>query len=135
MSTCNWDYDLSSFGRDPLWGSLQRFNNRFAVLFVLPQILQKASFLRLFGKTNNPAVGGVIKALRREGDSNPRYSYPYGSLANCWFKPLTHLSHCPPKLKRRRIRSYFTVVKKRDKSRKTTIKHKIIQPLFQTLYQ
>jgi hypothetical protein len=30
--------------------------------------------------------------LRREGDSNPRYSYPYGSLANCWFKPLTHLS-------------------------------------------
>ena len=31
-------------------------------------------------------------ALRRRGDSNPRYSYPYDSLANCWFKPLTHLS-------------------------------------------
>lgn len=30
--------------------------------------------------------------LRREGDSNPRYSYPYDSLANCWFQPLTHLS-------------------------------------------
>ena len=30
--------------------------------------------------------------LRRKGDSNPRYSYPYDSLANCWFKPLTHLS-------------------------------------------
>ena len=29
---------------------------------------------------------------RREGDSNPRYGYPYGSLANCWFKPLTHRS-------------------------------------------
>ncbi len=29
---------------------------------------------------------------RREGDSNPRYGYPYGSLANCWFQPLTHLS-------------------------------------------
>ncbi|MEA4903868.1 MAG: hypothetical protein VB090_03355, partial [Petrimonas sp.] len=25
-------------------------------------------------------------------DSNPRYSYPYGSLANCWFQPLTHTS-------------------------------------------
>jgi hypothetical protein len=32
--------------------------------------------------------------LRREGDSNPRYGYPYGSLANCWFKPLTHRSFC-----------------------------------------
>ena len=31
--------------------------------------------------------------LRRGGDSNPRYSFPYGSLANCWFKPLTHLSN------------------------------------------
>ena len=29
---------------------------------------------------------------RREGDSNPRYSNPYDSLANCWFQPLTHLS-------------------------------------------
>ncbi len=29
---------------------------------------------------------------RRERDSNPRYPYEYGSLANCWFQPLTHLS-------------------------------------------
>ena len=29
---------------------------------------------------------------RREGDSNPRYGYPYDSLANCWFQPLTHLT-------------------------------------------
>ena len=29
----------------------------------------------------------------RERDSNPRYAKrAYGSLANCWFKPLTHLS-------------------------------------------
>ena len=34
---------------------------------------------------------------RRKGDSNPRYGYPYDSLANCWFKPLTHLS-CQLKL-------------------------------------
>ena len=33
-----------------------------------------------------------ILFLRREGDSNPRYSYPYDSLANCWFQPLTHLT-------------------------------------------
>ncbi len=31
--------------------------------------------------------------LRREGDSNPRYRFQYGSLANYWFQPLTHLSY------------------------------------------
>ena len=31
--------------------------------------------------------------LRRERDSNPRYSYPYVSLANWWFQPLTHPSN------------------------------------------
>ena len=34
----------------------------------------------------------ITLIARREGDSNPRYGYPYGSLANCWFQPLTHLS-------------------------------------------
>ena len=29
---------------------------------------------------------------RKLGDSNPRYSYPYGSLANYWFQPLTQTS-------------------------------------------
>ena len=31
-------------------------------------------------------------SVRKEGDSNPRYGNPYGSLANCWFQPLTHPS-------------------------------------------
>ena len=30
--------------------------------------------------------------MRKEGDSNPRYGNPHGSLANCWFQPLTHPS-------------------------------------------
>ena len=30
--------------------------------------------------------------LRKLGDSNPRYGNPYGSLANCWFQPLTQTS-------------------------------------------
>ena len=29
---------------------------------------------------------------RRRRDSNPRYSFPYGTLAMCWFQPLTHSS-------------------------------------------
>ena len=28
-----------------------------------------------------------IPSVRKEGDSNPRYGNPYGSLANCWFQP------------------------------------------------
>ena len=40
-----------------------------------------------------------ILFLRKEGDSNPRYGYPYDSLANCWFQPLTHPS---PRLARDR---------------------------------
>ncbi len=31
-------------------------------------------------------------ALRKEGDSNPRYGNPHVSLANWWFQPLTHPS-------------------------------------------
>ena len=29
---------------------------------------------------------------RKRRDSNSWYGYPYGSLANCWFQPLTHTS-------------------------------------------
>jgi hypothetical protein len=40
---------------------------------------------------------------RRGGDSNPRYRLsPYGSLANYWFKPLTHLSKVPHHVRRGR---------------------------------
>ena len=34
----------------------------------------------------------IITVLRKLGDSNPRYGYPYDSLANCWFQPLTQTS-------------------------------------------
>ena len=34
----------------------------------------------------------LCKMVRKLGDSNPRYGNPYGSLANCWFQPLTQTS-------------------------------------------
>ncbi len=34
----------------------------------------------------------LYRVLRRERDSNSRKSYPFVSLANWWFQPLTHLS-------------------------------------------
>ena len=41
---------------------------------------------------------GPKDPLRKLGDSNPRYGNPYGSLANCWFQPLTQTSlGCPEK--------------------------------------
>jgi hypothetical protein len=77
---------------DPQEVNLQNITESFGLLFISPPPLMKASFQRVVGEINNPADGGVSDTLRREGDSNPRYGYPYGSLANCWFKPLTHRS-------------------------------------------
>ena len=45
---------------------------------------------------NRPVVKDCIRvllaSLRKLGDSNPRYGNPHGSLANCWFQPLTQTS-------------------------------------------
>lgn len=54
--------------------------------------------LRLARSVNEKArpLRGQACPWRRGGDSNPRYRLTqYGSLANCWFKPLTHLSRWP----------------------------------------
>ncbi len=45
----------------------------------------------------NPPVSNsdelsVLEPQRKLGDSNPRYPNRYGSLANCWFQPLTQTS-------------------------------------------
>ena len=45
-----------------------------------------------YAKKNRDLLGSYFLFLRKRGDSNPRYSYPYDSLANCWFQPLTHPS-------------------------------------------
>jgi hypothetical protein len=70
-------------------------------------------------KTKIPLFSGRFFIWRREGDSNPRYSYPYGSLANCWFKPLTHLSLRTPILSRKKTLTQIYYKHERDKSRKT----------------
>ena len=52
-------------------------------------------------KTNKPLQNNGLKVLevkwkpfwRWGGDSNPRNSFPFVSLANWWFKPLTHLTN------------------------------------------
>ena len=86
-------------------------------LFFCPPSLSQASLLRWWAKKKSwwilirtfwsgrqdsnlrpPAPkAGAITGLRYapwrwERDSNPRYGCPYGSLANYWFQPLTHLT-------------------------------------------
>ena len=43
-------------------------------------------------KKESPYLQAFQTIQRKLGDSNPRYGYPYGSLANCWFQPLTQTS-------------------------------------------
>ena len=45
------------------------------------------------GKNKKTPLDYLEKSLLRKlGDSNPRYGYPYVSLANWWFQPLTQTS-------------------------------------------
>ena len=48
---------------------------------------------KMFNFTGQTSISFIFLVFqRRERDSNSRYSFPYDSLANCWFQPLTHLS-------------------------------------------
>jgi len=56
--------DYSSAGwrtRDPFSGFLQRLNEPYGFSFIFPQTFQRASSLRVFGKTNDPAGGGITR--------------------------------------------------------------------------
>src|SRR5690606_38026615 len=79
--------------RDPQWGG----GNKKILPRCARDVFCSSPFVSLRLPTDfsqNPSPS--IFLLRREGDSNPRYTCVYDSLANCWFQPLTHLSgSCP----------------------------------------
>ena len=52
-------------------------------------IADMIEFLYYYSDFNGRHLNG---SWRRRRDSNPRYSFPYGTLAMCWFQPLTHSS-------------------------------------------
>ena len=60
------------------------FNTIYLQCFNVLQLQKKARLLNQLVKESR---------LRKLGDSNPRYGYPYGSLASCWFQPLTQTSN------------------------------------------
>jgi hypothetical protein len=62
---------ITAFGRDPLQGHLQRLNEPFGSSFLFPQPLQRASSLRVFGKINDPAGGGIHLIFAERGGFEP----------------------------------------------------------------
>ena len=52
------------------------------------RVAREMSLRTIDQQTLSPgALAEKSHRLRKEGDSNPRYGNPYGSLANCWFQP------------------------------------------------
>jgi hypothetical protein len=52
-------------------GALQSLHEPFGFLFIFLQFLQKAGFLRNYGKINNPASGGVHSSFAERGALEP----------------------------------------------------------------
>jgi hypothetical protein len=59
-----------TFG-DRLGRTLQTLNEPFGFYFFHTQFLQKASFLRSFGKINNPAACGIHLSFAERGGFEP----------------------------------------------------------------
>ena len=62
---------------------------------LIPQELQLSLYFTLTRGQRykkRPLNHDLADVLRKLGDSNPRYGYPYVSLANWWFQPLTQTS-------------------------------------------
>lgn len=61
---------------------------------LFPPIRIQASLIRLVENNKTPAFAGAFVLCGERGIRTPGTLYRYGSLANCWFQPLTHLSNC-----------------------------------------
>ncbi len=66
-------------------------NGRFAPPFCIPRSPSEADFMGR-GECKTPHFRGAFMVAERGGFEPPVQFNPYGSLANYWFKPLTHLS-------------------------------------------
>ncbi len=107
-SNHNWFHSaqVEPFGSHPFTSTLLRWEREYLRCFRSAQVEPFGShpfsstllrwerdYLRCFRSAQVEPFGShpfSSTLLRWERDSNPRYSYPYDSLANCWFQPLTH---------------------------------------------
>ncbi len=74
-------------------------NGRFAPPFCIPHGPFEVDFMGR-GKCKTPHFRGAFLVAERGGFEPPVQFNPYGSLANYWFKPLTHLSELGGKYSR-----------------------------------
>jgi hypothetical protein len=58
----------------------------------------------------SPFASHHNQTSRWERDSNSRYSYPYDSLANCWFQPLTHPTYALTDGKNKKSFCFFRIL-------------------------
>ena len=58
----------------------------------------------------SPFTSHHNQLTRWERDSNSRYSYPYDSLANCWFQPLTHPTSALTDGKNKKSFCFFRII-------------------------
>ena len=58
----------------------------------------------------SPFTSHHNQSTRWERDSNSRYSYPYDSLANCWFQPLTHPTSALTDGKNKKSFCFFRII-------------------------
>ena len=63
---------------------------------------------------------------RWERDSNSRYSYPYDSLANCWFQPLTHPTYALTDGKNKKTFCFFRILDEKKWLNRKQILHGLI---------
>ncbi len=68
-----------TFG-DPFSGFLQRLNEPSGFSFIFPQNLERANSLRFFGKSNDPARGGIHLIVAERGGFEPPIPF-WGILA------------------------------------------------------
>ena len=89
--------------------------------------LLQCSSLR-FGSNEfkSPFTSHHNQSSRWERDSNSRYSYPYDSLANCWFQPLTHPTYALTDGKSKKSFCFFRILDEKKWLNRKQILHSLI---------
>ena len=74
----------------------------------------------------SPFTSHHNQSSRWERDSNSRYSYPYDSLANCWFQPLTHPTYALTDGKSKKSFCFFRILDEKKWLNRKQILHSLI---------
>ena len=85
---------------------------------------ERALFMQEYKNSRQSATDSCSDRCGERGIRTPGTVIPYGSLANCWFKPLTHLTSHPLSSASRRLAE--TAENRDDKGNSNLLFHQII---------